>query len=283
MPHISSLNVNTDGLRTEIAQLEAQRNILKLPEEIERLQKARDIVLTELTNVQNQYAPEQARLEGLITEARAEYARVTDELNARKDTIPEIQADLESQKKAADKYIALIMAEAEDKGKELNARREAIRNELQALEEALGQKAADIVQQKEWLSQELAAAASVKKRWKDGLAELTVQKQALADDRAAFEKSCADRISEMKAQTTKLEELQDMLANTSTALAERLNGLETRITEVKMREDMIRLKEEELKPKWDEILKREADLETNWKTYTRAKKKLDLKLKELED
>ncbi|MFH1077648.1 MAG: hypothetical protein V1753_12620 [Pseudomonadota bacterium] len=281
MPHISTM-VTSDALHQEVAELEAKRNILKMPEEIERLQKAKKSLVTKLKELQTQYVPEQERLEELIDEAHAELAKVTSELNTQKDAIPEVMATLESQKKAADEYLTKVSAQTEAKLKELNDRRSTCAHDVVIMYQGLKDKEQAVEVKVKSLEQQERAVIEKEKA-------LALQVALFNESRAREQKFNAEQEAALKLEYDKLNVRKDVLTDREKAIAEREGlvlvqeaGLSNLKSELDLREQKVIQDRLDMAPKWDEILKREADLETNWKVYVKAKRKLDLKLKELE-
>jgi len=281
MPHVSMM-IMPDALRQEVVDLEAKRNILQLPDEIERLQKAKEGLVVKLKELQAQYAPEQERYVGLLKEASAELIQVTTELNTQKDAIPEVMAIVESQKKTADEYLASIIIQTEAKLRELNDRRSTCAHDVVIMYQGLKDKEQKVeVKVKDLEAQEQAVIEKEK--------ALALQIALQNEARTREQKFNADQEAALKLEYDKLNIRKNLLADREKIIAEREGralvqeaGLSNLKSELDLREQKVIQDRQDMAPKWDEILKREADLEVNWKTYAKAKKKLDQKLKEME-
>jgi len=308
---IRDYNPNIEAIKAEVALLEEQRGILKSPEmiaamkaEIETLSSQRLKVLADtkkakkslddtvakqieqgevkLKELQTQYASEQERYIGLLKGASAKLIQVTTEVNTQKDAIPEVMATLEEQKKIADEQLVSTAAKVGAKLKELNDRRNAYREEMKSLDEALEQRALRI-NDSQAEQNELQLALDGRQT------ALNLQAALLNEARVREQKFNAEQEALLKLEYDKLNIRKDLIADREKAITEREGqvlvqeaGLSNLKTELDLREQKVIQDRQDMVPKWDEILKRESDLETNWKVYSKAKKKLDQKLKEME-
>ena len=263
-------NEQTQAVLVEIAGMKQKAGI--------EVQK----VIQDANNEASQILSEQERIEGLIGEARTELAGLNGKAKIQEEAISGMLADLTSQKKAADKYISMIMDEASEKGKELDARRTAYIQEFKNLQDALAQDRLNIEKTRaEQDARQRALDITGEQYARQILAQEEKERDFLKQQQD-FKQRQADIATEHESQVAKLREMQAMLASTSKALAEIQAEMDNKAKELTIREDLLKQKEADLVPKWDEILKREADLETNWKVYKKQKQTLDYKLRELE-
>jgi len=308
---IRDYNPNIEAIKAEVALLEEQRGILKSPDmiaamkaEIEGLTTQRLKVLADikkakkglndtvtsqidqaevkLKELQTQYASEQERYIGLLKEASAELIQVTAELNAQKDAIPEVMDTLESQKKTADEHLDSTTAKVEAMLKELNDRRNTCAHDVVIMYQELKDKEQEVeVKVKDLEAQEQGVIEKEK--------ALALQIAMQNETKAREQKFNAEQEAALKLEYDKLNVRRDVLADREKAITEREGlalvyeaGLSNLKSELDLREQKVIQDRQDMAPKWDEILKREADLETNWKVFTKSQRKLDLKLKEME-
>lgn len=302
---------NIEAIRAEIATLEEQRGILKSPEmiaalkaeiaslsfqrlkalaEIDEAKKSLDDTVEKQTEqaeiklkeLQTQYAPEQERLEALRKEASIKLIDVRTELINKQNEMDEMIAVGEEAKKSADEYLAKIAAQTEEKLKKLNDRRNTCRQEVDMLYQTLQD-------DKSGLEDRGRQIIAYEQELIEKEKTLALQTAMLNEAKKREQEFTSEQETALKLEFDKLNVRKGILADKDKTITEREDralvqevGLSNFKMELDLREQRVIQDKQDLAPKWDEILKREADLETNWRVYKKAKQVLDYKLREIE-
>ncbi len=302
---------NIEAIREEVAILEEQRNILKSPdmiaalkaeiealksvrlkvmEDIDKVKKSLDDTVAKqkeqaevkLNELQARYAPEQERLETLRKEASINLINARTELVDKQNEVAGMITVWEEAKKSADEYLTKVAAKTEEKLKELNNRRNTCRQEVDMLYQALKDEKSGLEDRGRQI---IAHEQGIIEKEKALALQIALQNEA----RIKEQKFSAEQESVLKLEYDKLNVRKDVLADKEKAIAEREGrllvqeaGLSNLKSELDLREQKVIQDRQDMAPKWAEILKRDVDLEINWKVYSKAKRKLDLKLKEME-
>ncbi len=300
-----------EAIREEVATLEEQRGILKSPEmiaalkaeiaslsfqrlkalaEIDEAKKSLDDTVEKQTEqaeiklkeLQTQYAPEQERLEALRKEASIKLIDVRTELINKQNEMDEMIAVGEEAKKSADEYLAKIAAQTEEKLKKLNDRRNTCRQEVDMLYQTLQD-------DKSGLEDRGRQIIAYEQELIEKEKTLALQTAMLNEAKKREQEFTSEQETALKLEFDKLNVRKGILADKDKTITEREDralvqevGLSNFKMELDLREQRVIQDKQDLAPKWDEILKREADLETNWRVYKKAKQVLDYKLREIE-
>jgi len=254
------------------------------------LENIQEITRTAKTEAARLMATAQTEAADIVSRAKTEEEAIKANIKVVAAQLEKITAEKteatsgwEAARQSADEYLARISVKTEEKLKELNERRNACRQEVDMLCQALKDDKARLEDRAMQIERQ---GQDVIERQKAADLQAALLRKAQARQAAANQKAEADlrlEYDKLSARKDLLDAKEKGLAKREASLATQEAGLVNLKSELDLREQKATQDRLDLNAKWDEILKREADLETNWKVYAKAKKKLDLKLKEMED
>lgn len=280
-------------LKEEIHELQRQRDELyrdvSLPDEIKRLNKKKS-ELTKQTrelelSISSAIANQKKIVADGVREATKSIVDKPKKLQAKiaglEHRIKEGNAEVDRLTEVQKVIDGLIDAQNEH----MKSEEQAFNAKIARGEDRLKKRAAELLDRKREFNILLERHAEIERQYKSDRGELNRDIKTHAETITANKKwfkSEEDRLSKMEAKFKADKDRNDKsITDMKAKLATKNKELVDRAEKLDTWDKSLKFKMKDLDAKWAEVLKREADLATNWEMYSKEKQKLDIQIKRM--